>query len=39
MRKGGNGEEMVERRGWERVEEDGRGCGVVVKMVKLHIEG
>jgi hypothetical protein len=29
MGRGGNGEEMVERRGWERVEEDGRGCGVV----------
>jgi|TARA_B110000046_G_scaffold53780_1_gene60234 hypothetical protein len=39
MRRGGHREEMVERRALERIEEDGRGCGVVVKMVKLHIEG
>ena len=30
---------MVERREWKRVEEDGRRCGVVVKVVKLHIKG
>jgi hypothetical protein len=37
MGRGGNGEEMVERRVFRRIEDDGRGCDEAVSVSKLHM--